>query len=215
MMIKLVASSRPAVAGRGRAGYARSLAVAAAVIAGLSWAPRPAAAEDAPAAFIGALGNQALAVIRRPDLPLSGKAGWFRQLVQQDFDMTGISRFVLGPYWRVANPGERQEFSELLTQRLIRLYGRRLAQAGDGDFVVSGSRTGPDGVIVTSRIIPRQGAPIAVDWRLGVSDGHYAIEDVAIDGVGMALAERSEIEARINRDGGQLGLLLAAMRGQG
>ena len=67
---------------------------------------------------------------------------------------------------------------------------------------------------MTSRIIPWQGAPITVDWRLAVSDGHYAIEDVTIDGVSMAVAERSEIEEQIARDGGQLTLLLAGMREQ-
>jgi hypothetical protein len=149
-----VRSSRRAAASRGCAGYRRSLTVAVAVIAGLFWAPRPAAADDAPTAFIGSLGQQVLAVIHRPDLPVDGKAAYFRQLLRQDFDLTGISRFVLGPYWRVASPGERQEFSDLLTQQIIDVYDRRLAQAGDGNFVVSGSRTDPGGVIVTSRIIP-------------------------------------------------------------
>lgn len=207
-------SSRPA-ASRGHAGYARGFIVAVAVIAGLSWQPHPAAADDAPSAFIGSLGRQALAVIHRPDITVDGKAAYFRQLLQQDFDLTGISRFVLGPYWRVASPGEQQEFSDLLAQRIVDVYGRRLAQAGDGQFVVSASRTAPDGgVTVTSRIIPWQGSPIAVDWRLVVRDRHFAIEDVAIDGVSMAVAERSEIGDQISRDGGQLPLLLAGMREQ-
>jgi hypothetical protein len=53
-----------------------------------------------------------------------------------------------------------------------------------------------------------------VDWRLGISDGHYKIEDVMIDGVSVVLTERSEIAAQIARDGGQLQTLLATMRGQ-
>jgi phospholipid transport system substrate-binding protein len=54
-----------------------------------------------------------------------------------------------------------------------------------------------------------------VDWRLGVSDGHYKIEDIAVDGVSMVLTvtERSEIAAQIARDGGRVEMLLAAMRG--
>src|SRR6202034_212722 len=134
-------------ASHGCAGYARSLTVAVAVVAGLSWAPRPAAADDAPTAFIGSLGQQVLAVVHRPDIAVDGKTAYFRQLLRQDFDLTGISRFVLGPYWRAASPGERQEFSDLLTQRIIDVHGRRLAQAGDGNFVVSGSRADPGGVI--------------------------------------------------------------------
>src|SRR5262249_3838643 len=69
----------------------------------------------------------------------------------------------------------------------------------------------PDGVIVSSRIIPQQGAPIAVDWRLGIKDGVYKIKDVAIDGVSMALAQRSEIAEGMAREGGQAGMLPATM----
>jgi phospholipid transport system substrate-binding protein len=210
-MTQLIHSPHRAVMSRGRAGYVKGLTAAVALIAVMSWASRPAVADDAPTAFINSLGQQALAVIHRPDIPIDGKASYFRRMLRQDFDMTGISRFVLGPYWRIATPGEQQEFSALLTERIIDVYGQRLAQAGDGNFVVRGSRTDPGGVIVTSQIIPSQGAPITVDWRLAVSDGHYAIEDVAIDGVSMAVAERSEIENQIARDGGQLPMLIAGM----
>ena len=209
----LTRREKPA-ASTGLAVLAKGFVLALAVIAGLSVAPRPAAADEAPIAFIRTLGTQAVSVIRSA-MPLPNKAYYFDQMVRQDFDLTGISRFVLGPYWRLASPAERQEFCEDFADRLVRIYGRQLAQSGDGDFVVTGSRTAPDGVIVTSRISPRQGAPIAVDWRLGVSDGVYKIEDVAIDGVSMALAQRSEIAALIARGGGQVGMLLVTMRGGG
>jgi phospholipid transport system substrate-binding protein len=199
-------------AGIAPALFAKSFALALAVIAGLSVAPRSAAADDTPVAFIRALGEQAVSVIRRPDIPLATKTSYFDQMVRQDFDVTGICRFVLGPYWRVASPAEQQQFCEGFADRLVRFYGQRLAQSGSGNFVVTGDRIGSDGVIVTSRITPPQGAPVAVDWRLGISDGAYKIEDVAIDGVSMALAQRSEIAALIARGGGQVGTLLATMR---
>jgi phospholipid transport system substrate-binding protein len=199
-------------AGTGLALFAKSFALALAVIAGLSVAPGSAVADDAPVAFIRALGEQAVSVIRRPDTPLATKAAYFDRMVRQDFDVTGICRFVLGPYWRVASPAERQQFCDGFADRLVRFYGQRLAQSGSGNFVVTGDRIGSDGVIVSSRIIPSQGAPVAVDWRLGISDGAYKIEDVAIDGVSMALAQRSEIAALIAREGGQVGMLVATMR---
>ena len=197
------------------ARFGKGFALALAVIAALSAAPRPAAADDAPVAFIRALGKQAVSVIRRFDIPLATKAVYFDQMVRQDFDVTGICRFVLGPYWRVASPAEQQQFCDGFADRLVRFYGQRLAQSGSGDFVVTGSRIVSDGVIVTSRIIPPQGAPIAVDWRLGVSDSVYKIEDVAIAGVSMALAQRSEITALIAREGGQVGMVLSTMRAGG
>ena len=110
---------------------------------------------------------------------------------------------MLGPYWRVASPAQQQEFCDGFADRLVRIYGRQLADVGDGDFVVAGSRKVSGGVIVTSRIIPSQGAPITVDWRLEVRDGAYKIKDVAIDSVSMAVAQRSEVAALIAREGGQ------------
>ena len=184
------------------------------IIAGISAAPRSVTAEEAPVAFIRTLGNQAISVIRS-DMQLGTKAAYFSRMIREDFDLSGMCRFVLGPYWRVANPDERKQFRGLFADRLVRVYGQRLAQGGNGEFVVTGSRTGPDGVIVSSRIIPAQGAPITLEWRLGISNGVYKIKDVTIDGLSMALAQRSQIAGLMARGGGQLEILLATMRGEG
>jgi phospholipid transport system substrate-binding protein len=183
------------------------------VIAGILMAPGPTAAGEYPADFISALGNQGLAVIRS-NAAIDQKAAYFHQMLRQDFDIARFSRFGLGPYWRVASETERQEFALLLEDHLVRVYGRRFAQYGGESLRVTGSRTDPDGVIVTSQIIRPQGSPIAVEWRLGLSEGRYKISDVILDGVSMALTQRSEFAATIQRNGGQVAGLLAAMRAE-
>jgi phospholipid transport system substrate-binding protein len=65
---------------------------------------------------------------------------------------------------------------------------------------------------MVSQIIRPQGPPIEVDWRLVVSDGRYKISDVSIDGVSMALTQRSEFAAIIQRNGGRVAGLLATKR---
>jgi phospholipid transport system substrate-binding protein len=201
----------------GRAAFARvakCFAAALLLMIAALMMPSPAAAEDAPVAFIRTLGNQAVGVIRS-NYGLDQKAAYFNRMIREDFDLRGMARFVLGPQWRLASPEERKQFRKLLVERIVRVYGRRLAEGGNGDFVVSGSRAGPDGVIVASRIVPQFGSPITVEWRLGIIDGQYRIKDVAIDGVSMALAQRSEIGALLSRGGGQVRTLLVAMRVDG
>ena len=91
--------------------------------------------------------------------------------------------FVLGPYWRV--------------------YLRN----------ITGSRSGPEGAIVTSEIVRRAGGPpIKVEWRLGTQDGLYKASDVIIDGISMGLSERTEFASLIQRSCGQVQGLLAMMR---
>jgi hypothetical protein len=114
-------------------------------------------------------------------------------VTHQDFDLTGSpvscwARIGMSP----ARPSGASS-ANLFVDRLVRFYGRQLAQSGDGDFLVIGGRTGPEGFIATSQIIRPQATPIVVDWQLGISHG--------LDGVSMALAQRSQIAEVIARGG--------------
>jgi phospholipid transport system substrate-binding protein len=196
------------------ARFVKGFALALAVIAGISAAPRPVAAGQTPAEFISVIGADVLQEMRA-DVPLAQKEDYFRQMLRQDADLDGISRFVLGPYWRIASAEQRQEFEKLFEDYLIRSDGPLLVQHSGGTFRVTGSRTNPAGVIVTSQITSTQGQPIEMDWQLGISDGRYKIQDVSIDGISAAMTRRSQMEAMMSRAGGQVATLLAMMRQEG
>jgi phospholipid transport system substrate-binding protein len=188
-----------------------------ALLAAAAAAPFQSAAAAGPDDFIRNLGNQAIEVIRSAAGP-DQKGAYFHRVLHQDFDLRSICRFVLGPYWRGAKEAERQQFKGLLEAHLVRFYGQRLAEYNGESLRVIGSRTEPGGAIVSSEIIRPQGPPIKVDWRLNTRNGVYKITDVNVDGVSMALTQRSEFAGLIQRNGGQLSGLLANMgegRGSG
>ena len=191
----------------------KSFALALTVIAGVSAAARPVAA-GLPAEFISVLGTDVLQEMRA-DVPLAQKEDYFGQMLRQDADLDGISRFILGPYWRMASPKQQQEFRKLFEDYLIRADGPLLAKYSGGTFRVTGSRSDPAGVMVTSQITSPQGPPIEMDWQLGISGGRYKIQDVSIDGVSAAMSRRSQIQAMMSRAGGQVATLLAMMRQAG
>jgi phospholipid transport system substrate-binding protein len=172
----------------------------------------PGIADTSPAEFVRTLGDEALQVIRADTTPAQ-KEKFFHQLLQQDFDLPGIAQFALGPYWRVANETERQEFRRLFEDYIVRVYSQRFAQYHGEALKVTSSRSDPEGAVVTSEIVrPEGGPPIKVDWRLGTRDGLYKISDVIIDGVSMRASERSQFASVIQRSGGQVQGLLATMR---
>ena len=194
--------------------FVKAIALAFAVIAGVSAASGAVAAGQTAAEFISVIGTDVLQEMRA-DVPLAQKEDYFRQMLRQDADLEGISRFVLGPYWRVASAEQRQEFQRLFEDYIIRSDGPMLVQHSGGTFRVTGSRSDPAGVIVTSQIASPQGQPIEMDWRLGLSDGRYKIQDVSVDGVSAAMSRRSQVEAMRSRAGGQIVALLAMMRQEG
>ncbi len=175
-------------------------------------AARPAAAAADPAALIADLGNQALQVLGK-NVGSDQRVARFRQLFTEDFDVPGIARFVLGRYWNLATQPQQQEFVQLLTNYIALAYSNRLAEYSGETLRVTGTRPAPDGSVVSSEIIRTNGAPPArVDWLLTQHDGAYRISDVIVEGVSMAVTQRSEFASVIQRNGGQVQGLITALR---
>ena len=163
-------------------------------------------------AFMNQLWNRAAELLNNKTDPAIRQAR-FRQLFHEDFDGAGIARFVLGRYWRGASGQEQQEFVKLFENYLVFVYTARLANFGGETFNIRGSRSDGDGAIVSTDVIsPGSTSPLRMDWRLVNDNGAYKINDVIIEGVSMAVTQRSEFASVIQRNGGQVSRLIALMR---
>jgi phospholipid transport system substrate-binding protein len=181
------------------------------LIAALALPARPSAAAD-PAAVVTSLGNEALKVLGKNTDP-NLRVARFRQLFQEDFDVSGIARFVLGRYWRLATPEQQQEFVRLFTNYIALVYANRFAEYSGEALRVLGARPAPDGELVSSEIIRTNGQPPArVDWLMTPYHGTYKISDVIVDGISMGVTQRSEFASVIQRHGGQVESLITALR---
>ena len=191
----------------------RSLLPAAiALLIGGALADQPAAAAADPAAMITDLGNRALEVLAKP-VSARQREARFHELFHEDFDVPTIARFVLGRYWRLATPEQQQEFVSLFDTYTTLTYSNRLSLYRGETLKVTGMRSEPEGWIVTSFILHTNGSPQArVDWRLTWTDGTYKITDVIVEGISMAVTQRSEFASVIRRHGGQVQGLLTLLR---
>jgi phospholipid transport system substrate-binding protein len=191
----------------------RSLLTAAFIVLAGALAPAiPAAGVAEPAAVISNLGSRALEVLGK-NAPQSQRVARFRELLREDFAVPEISRFVLGRYWNVATEEQRTEFVKLFEEYIALAYSTRLAEYTGETFKVTGSRPDPDGAIVSSQILrPAGAAPVKVDWRLIGRNGVYKISDVTVDGISMAVTQRSEFASVIQHNGGQVQGLITMLR---
>jgi phospholipid transport system substrate-binding protein len=191
----------------------RSFLMAAVIMVAGAMAPAiPAAAAADPTAVISNLGSRALEVLGK-DATQSQRLARFRELLRQDFDVPGISRFVLGRYWNTATEEQRVEFVKLFEEYIALAYSTRLAEYTGETFKVTGSRPDADGAIVSSQILRPAGAPpVKVDWRLTGRNGVYKISDVSVDGISMAVTQRSEFASVIQHNGGQVQGLIMMLR---
>lgn len=140
--------------------------------------------------FISDLAHQAIQTLQTPGLPM-------------------IGRFVLGQAYRKLSPEEQAEYQQLFAEFVLKTYSYRLGgYKGESFNVVSTQVVGEQDVLVRTRIDRPQGAPVQCDWRVRVIDGRYKIVDVLVEGISMAVTQRSDF-ASVVQNNGTSGLLEA------
>ena len=191
----------------------RAIAPAFAVLVGVALPPAPARAADDAAGFISDLGTRAISVLTSAKSQAE-RESQFQAIFDQGFDVPGIARFVLGPYWRTATDAQREQFPKLFEAYIVHVYAVRFGGYSGEQLKVTGSR--PDGdnaTLVTSQIIADSNRPpIKADWRVAKTGRGFEVIDVMIEGVSMAVVEREEFSSVIQRGGGQLEALLKELR---
>jgi phospholipid transport system substrate-binding protein len=169
--------------------------------------PGSASAQNGSASqFIRQLAEQALQVMRSPQMPLDAREAQFRGLLAQGFDLDFISRFVLGRNWQSATTEQRTTYQQLYSEYVLRVYSSRFGgYAGETFSVVSERAAGQQDVMVQTRIDRPAGGPIQAEWRVRMA-GQPKIIDVMVEGVSMAATQRSEF-ATIVKNSGVEGLI--------
>jgi phospholipid transport system substrate-binding protein len=169
------------------------------------------ASVDGAAQFIYTLGNQAISTLQASNLTLEQREAHFRGLLAQGFDLRFIGRFVLGKHWRAATPDEKNDYLSLFSEYVLQTYSSRLGGYSGQTLTVIGARQASEKDIVVQTQIDRpSGPPILAEWRVRANGEQYRIIDVAVEGISMAVTQRAEFGAVVQRNG--IPGLLTALR---
>ncbi len=164
--------------------------------------------------FLRAYSQQALKAFSHPNLTDAEAKEHFRILYRQGFSNDSISRFVLGRYWRAANPEQRQTFETLYENYLVQSYTDEFRRFTGNFMIISGREGSAKNVyIITSEVrFPESDQPTKVEWRLGFSKGSYRIYDIIVEGVSLAVTQRSEFTSVVRDHNGSLDALFKQLR---
>lgn len=182
------------------------------MLAGACHEPRAAPAAD-PSAFIDNLANQALKILNEA-LPQAERERRFKPILQDNFDIPRIARFVLGRHWSTASDQEKQEFQTVFADYLVRTYTNLFSKySGQRVKISRMEAAGENTSVVYSQIIDPAGAPpVNVVWRVIGTPNDYRISDVSVDGVSQLLTYRDEFADVVEREGGGVAALTRLLR---
>jgi phospholipid transport system substrate-binding protein len=143
-----------------------------------------------------------------PALGAKGRARLITPAVEQVFDLPTMTRFAVGPTWQTMSPSERSALTEAFTRLTAASFARNFDSYSGERFEVSPKveTRGPD-KLVQVRIVPAQGAPTALVYRMRQSGGTWKVIDVYYQGsISQLTTRRSDFAATV-ASGGEPALL--------
>ena len=172
-----------------------------------------AAPANEPGSFVSEVAQKALLSATNATLSSAERTRRLGGMLDEDFDVPQIARFVLGRYWQKATDAERQTFTAVFRDFMVHIYSRRFNQYNGESFrVVGQSPTTETGTIVyTEMNQPASGQPVKVEWRVVGSDG-YRIIDISVAGISMALVQRDDFLSFLQQNGGDLSSLVRQLQ---
>ena len=143
-----------------------------------------------------------MALFAQTSLPMPERESRISALMREVFAFETIGRFVLSSAWRTATPDQREDYLSVFSEYVVRTYSRRLGgYGGHGFSITDAQQLGQKDALVTTVIKQSSGPPLKASWRVRASGDSFKIVDVMVEGVSMAVTQRSEFDAIIRRDG--------------
>jgi phospholipid transport system substrate-binding protein len=122
-------------------------------------------------------------------------------LPSTDFDK--ISSLVLGKLWKTATPEERERFKHEFQTLLVRTYSRAFIEFKDWSirYLPIEMEPGATKVVVKTEVIQPSLQPVAVDYRMLLSDGQWKAYDIMIEGVSLVTNYRTTFSTEVQNKG--------------
>lgn len=139
----------------------------------------------------------------------------FETIFARYADETYIALSALGPAGRQASAGQKKAFVATFKRYIAVKYGKRFREFIGGKIEVTNARPLKNFFEVTS-IAKLQGqSPFEVRWQVFDKSGKVRFFNIIIEGVNMLASERTEIGAMLDKQGGNIDKLIAALKAMG
>ena len=163
-----------------------------------------AAPETGPGGLIERFYDDLLAVMKEAKrLSFTVRYDRLDPSVRRTFDLALMTRIAIGPGWGQIAGDQQQRLTDVFSRYTVSVYANRFDDYGGERFEVDAKpTTGPNGVIVASRIVKANGEPVALNYLMRQDGGGWKVIDVYLSGTVSELAtRRSEFVAVLQRAG--------------
>lgn len=138
-------------------------------------------------------------------------------LVEQNItpyvDFKGISKGVMGQFYRQATEKQRADFEVVFRRSLVRTYGNGLSSYNNQKIVVKPARPGKDErqAQVDMEITTNDGKVYPVTYQLVLNDqGEWKLRNLILNGINLGLTFRNQFASQVEQSRGNLDKAIAS-----
>ena len=171
-------------------------------------------AESDPGSYVMEMTTNAINTLTDKSISQNEKESQFGKLFDKNFDIPSISRFVLGKYWKQASLDQKKNFIKAFRNYIVKTYSSRFNEySGEKLKLVNYKNEKNPKIFLVHTILERQDAPvIKVDWRIGKKKDRFVILDIIIEGISLAITQRSEFVSVIDQNEGSVDQLISLLK---
>jgi phospholipid transport system substrate-binding protein len=142
--------------------------------------------------------NKVLDVLREPSLKAESarkaKKDKIRDISQEMFDFTELSRRSLGRNWSRFNPDQQKEFVGLYRSLLEDAYADKLMVYKDVKIVFNKEVALTEKTVEVQSTVLTKSGEVPIYYRVGIKDGVWKVYDVVIEGISLISNYRSQFK---------------------
>ena len=172
-----------------------------------------AVAGDDPGTYVITMTKNAIDTLTNQSISQQEKELRFGQLFDKNFDVPSISRFVLGKYWKQASTDQKKKFIKTFRNYIVKTYSSRFNEySGEQLQLLNTENESNPKIFLVHTALERQDAPIIkIDWRVGKKKDRFVILDIIIEGISLAITQRSEFVSVIDQNEGNIDQLISML----
>ncbi|WP_177429451.1 MlaC/ttg2D family ABC transporter substrate-binding protein [Wolbachia endosymbiont of Nilaparvata lugens] len=125
------------------------------------------------------------------------------KIIQNNVDLKGISRFVIGKYWNLSIQKEKEEFLKEYEVYLARLCTKILYKYINNSEMIIMSTKAVDNetCLIGTRFSYGDEEFTNIDFKVTKSDSSFLINDVVMSGISISINQRSQFSEKIDTNG--------------
>lgn len=126
-----------------------------------------------------------------------------QKIIQNNVNLKGISRFVIGKYWNLSTQKEKEEFLKEYEVYLARLCAKILYKyINNSEMIIMSTKAVDDETcLIGTRFSYGDEEFTNIDFKVTKSDSSFLINDVVMSGISISINQRSQFSEKIDTNG--------------